>query len=170
MNNPENIEDAEFHFENIVKENAGKLAEIRSKTDAKKSLSELEREAEKYAKGINRKAFISIENGTTTGFVQIIANETELPAGSPRIDGLDTLAHLARIAVDKDHRGRGVAKKLLSRAEDWAKGQGKDGMWLGYLADNLAAEKLYKGAGYEDVAEFIDTEKQKMRRIAIKHF
>ena len=171
MKNPENgKEHAEFHFEEITAENTDKLVELRSNTDNRKTLSELEAEAEKFAKGRDRKAFISIENGIPTGFVQVELEDPELPAGSPEVAGLDTLAHISRIAVDEKYRGKGIAKKLLEHAENWAREQGKEGMWLDYLKDNSAAAGLYESTGYKDVAEFIDVKKQKVRRIAIKHF
>ncbi len=44
------------------------------------------------------------------------------------------------------------------------------GKWLDYIASKQEAEGLYNGAGYTDVAEFMDTDKQKLRRIASKSF
>ncbi len=159
----------ELKTSTVTPENKDKLSELRSRIDKDKSKEKLVHEAEKYAEGEGRVAFISEQEGTTTGFVEIILDE-ELPVGASEISNLNELAHLARIGVTEEYRGRGIGKKLLAEAEEWAKQEGKKGMWLDYLTTNDRAQHLYASAGYKDVAEFTDTSKNKPRRIAVKMF
>ncbi|OAK68455.1 GNAT family N-acetyltransferase [Lederbergia galactosidilytica] len=52
--------------------------------------------------------------------------------------------------VDVDFRGRGIGKKLLEEAEDWARRMGATGIGLnsGNRPERLNAHKLYKNMGY----------------------
>lgn len=169
MKSPEeNKQPSEFH--EVGFENMQSLVALRSKTDNDKDLHDLQNEAEAYAKGDGRRAFLSHEGETATGFVEIKLHEDDLPEGAPEVEGLGEFAHVARIAVLEEYRGKGIGPQLLAEGEAWAQHAGKEGMWLDYLAKNEAAEKLYKRAGYEVVAEFMDTKKNKMRRIVKKRF
>lgn len=160
----------QLQFVEVTAENADLLVELRSKIDREKTSGKLIHEAEKYGKGKERRAFIVLEGTEPIGFVEVELNDDDLPQGAPEIEGLDDLAHIARIAVVEEFRGKGIGKKLLYKAEEWAKENGKQGVWLDYLVENEAAERLYKSAGYKDIAEFLDLAKNKMRRIAAKEF
>ena len=56
-------------------------------------------------------------------------------------------AYLWSVAVDPDHRGKGVAGYLLSRAEQFCKSKGDDSMRLHCHAAN-PSQKLYFDHGY----------------------
>ena len=158
-----------FQTNTVTSENANKFIELRSRIDNDKSIQKLSLEAEKYVKGESRIAFISQQGDIPTGFVEIM-EEDELPIGAPEFNDLRDYAHLARIGVIEEYRGRGIGKKLLAEAEDWAKQQGKKGVWLDYLTVNEEAKHLYSSFGYKDACEFIDPNKGKARKIAVKTF
>ena len=58
-------------------------------------------------------------------------------------------AHLYSLTVDPAHRGRGMARLLLGRAEEMAVARGLSSMQLEVRSDNDGAIRLYRGAGYE---------------------
>lgn len=160
----------EIGFKEITSENADVLAQLRLEINHDKAPEDLQAEAEMYASNPGMKAYISVEDSVPTGYIELLAEDNELHSDAPEIN-TENLAHIARIAVAEEHRNKGIGKALLAQAEQWAIEQGKEGVWLDYLADNEGARKLYESAGYKDVAEFVDTKKkQKQRRIAVKRF
>lgn len=52
------------------------------------------------------------------------------------------------IEVDPGHRGRGLGRDLLARAEEWARGEGLESVELHVFAQNEAAVKMYRSAEY----------------------
>ncbi len=57
-------------------------------------------------------------------------------------------ASISDIYVAPEARREGVAKKLMRRAEDWAKSQGAVGMDLTVYDFNVGARKLFEEMGY----------------------
>lgn len=53
--------------------------------------------------------------------------------------------------VAEDHRRRGVAKKLLAAAEDWARSQGCIEMASDTWIDNTVSQHVHQALGYEVV-------------------
>ena len=53
--------------------------------------------------------------------------------------------------VAEDHRRRGVAKKLLAAAEDWARSQGRIEMASDTWIDNTVSQHVHQALGYEVV-------------------
>ncbi|WP_316571292.1 GNAT family N-acetyltransferase [Neobacillus sp. YIM B06451] len=68
--------------------------------------------------------------------------------------GLDTDDNnywIYRFMIDKSFQGRGYGRKGLKVVVEWL--QSKEGcrlIMVGYNPENVAAEKLYKSAGFED--------------------
>ncbi len=60
----------------------------------------------------------------------------------------DSTIYIDNVAVDMDNRRKGVAKKMLSFAEDYAKRYGKDVLTLWVAAANKNAHRLYKKSGF----------------------
>ena len=83
-------------------------------------------------------AWIAEENGRMAGFAIV---EWARQAGG-------TVAYLQTIEVDPEMRGRGVARELLKRGEDAAKGAGAGLIWLNVDEQNEAAIRLYQSSGY----------------------
>lgn len=154
----------------VTSDNMKLLSDIRGKLDEKKTDAQLLTEADSYATSAEKKAFLVQAENEVAGFVQIVLRDEELPKGCTEVVDVSGLAHLARIGVLEDYRGRGLAKRLLVAAEEYVSANGKRGMWLDYLAENEAAAALYMSSGYNDVAEFRDGDKERLRRIAVKYF
>lgn len=57
-------------------------------------------------------------------------------------------AHLYSLTVDPAHRGRGIGRMLLERAEELAAARGLGTMQLEVRSDNDAAIRLYRASGY----------------------
>ena len=53
--------------------------------------------------------------------------------------------------VAEDHRHRGVGKKLLGNAEDWARSQGCVEMASDAIIDNELSQRAHEALGYEVV-------------------
>ena len=166
----ESHEGNQSEYIELTPENASNLVELRLSIDANKTEEKLKREAEKFTTKEGYKAFLSKQGEVFTGYVQVILKEDHLHEGAPHIEGLEELAHLARIGVISELQGQGIGPGLLAKAEEWAKEHGRKGMWLGYLVSNEPALKLYARSGYKDVVEFMDPKKGQMRRIATKYF
>jgi ribosomal protein S18 acetylase RimI-like enzyme len=56
--------------------------------------------------------------------------------------------HVADLVVADGHEGRGIATALLTKAEEWSRGQDYDWMTLGVFEQNVRAEQLYRKLGY----------------------
>jgi ribosomal protein S18 acetylase RimI-like enzyme len=61
-------------------------------------------------------------------------------------------AHVFLLYVKPQHRRRGIAKWLMSQAEDWAKHRGDRQIGLQVFTDNRAAIGLYESLGYQTQA------------------
>jgi ribosomal protein S18 acetylase RimI-like enzyme len=61
------------------------------------------------------------------------------------------------MGVHRDHRGRGIGRSLLDFVTGWAlQNTALEWIDLGFLAGNTLAERLYRQAGFEDVATIRD--------------
>jgi len=67
----------------------------------------------------------------------------------PELLSHEPSAHLEAIAIDKRAEGRGVAKALMSAAEESARAHGALTMTLHVFACNTRARALYEKAGYD---------------------
>lgn len=56
--------------------------------------------------------------------------------------------------VEESHRGRGIAKLLMSVAEEYAKESGAIRITLSTQTSNITAQKLYETRGYVKNEEF----------------
>ena len=60
----------------------------------------------------------------------------------------DAEADILTVGVVPEHRGKGIAKALMSLITDWAKAQGTTAMMLEVKVDNSEAIGLYESLGY----------------------
>jgi ribosomal protein S18 acetylase RimI-like enzyme len=65
----------------------------------------------------------------------------------------DETIYLDTVAVKKEFRGKGVARKMLSLAEDKAKKMGKKVLTLWVAEENVPAYNLYKSFGFNKVVK-----------------
>jgi len=70
----------------------------------------------------------------------------------PRYSPTSSQAYIERLVVSPDFRRQGMARRLLSAAEDLARDAGKATVGLHVSGNNLAACRLYEGEGYEEVS------------------
>lgn len=153
----------------ISRDNVEKLVALRVTIDELKDGLKLATEVAKYAAGNRRRAFVFEDGGCAIGYIEVNLDETKLPVGAPPLTDRFNFGHIARIGVTKEARSKGVATMLLSHAEEWLWSHGKNAVWLDYLAINEPAYRLYASNGYHDVAEFKESDGDRLRRIAVKH-
>lgn len=89
--------------------------------------------------------------GIEQGFVweeagQIVGNVTLYPADYPPELGRTII--VANVAVDPDHRRRGIARRLMEAALEATRAGGAARVILQVEADNAPAVKLYEGLGF----------------------
>jgi len=70
----------------------------------------------------------------------------------PRYSPTSSQAYIERLVVSPDFRRQGMARRLLSAAEDLARDAGKATVGLHVSGNNLAACRLYEGEGYQEVS------------------
>ena len=78
------------------------------------------------------------------------------PAGLAwaRINGdKPAIASLFSVWIAPDYRRRGLAQAILDAAENWAVAQGATELQLEVTCGNVAAESLYRSAGFVDLGE-----------------
>lgn len=161
----------QFHFTTsvVTRENSHFLAKIRRAVDGIEDQAKLNREVTKYSEGVvsPRIAFLAMNGEEVVGYIEINTSE-ELPDGAPQVDGISNFAHLSRVGTLNEYRRKGIAKNLIKLAEDWARDNDKDGMWLDYLEEKAELHILYSGADYVERVRFEDKDKGKTRIIAAK--
>jgi ribosomal protein S18 acetylase RimI-like enzyme len=58
--------------------------------------------------------------------------------------------YISSIAVSKEGEGRGIARKLMEKAEEWTKSKGYKQLTLNVFAQNERAIKLYEKFNFEN--------------------
>lgn len=79
----------------------------------------------------------------------LVAEEDHRLVGTTFVSFQGGLGYLAMVMTDPDHRRRGVASALLDRAELACLRRRRRYSVLDVMEDNLAAQRLYRGRGYE---------------------
>jgi ribosomal protein S18 acetylase RimI-like enzyme len=70
----------------------------------------------------------------------------------PRYSSQPAEAYVERLVVSPSFRRQGMARRLLSAAEDLARDRGKETVGLHVTAENLRALRLYESEGYREVS------------------
>lgn len=99
----------------------------------------------------NKEIFTAFHKNQAIGFIQANTedrgttghNISEMFKGAGELQG-----HIQSLYVHPDHRGHGIAQKLMDKAEQWAKDQGASSIILQVDADNEKAQSLYKKRHY----------------------
>ena len=95
--------------------------------------------------------FVAEDESAVVGFVTVLARE-------PFVELDDPPGHYALITdlvVLDSHRGRGIGRQLLERAEVYAKQAGATELRIGVLTNNRAARRLYLEAGFQPHLEVL---------------
>ena len=70
----------------------------------------------------------------------------------PRYSSKPSEAYVERLVVSPSFQRLGMARRLLSAAEDLARDRGKEAIGLHVTADNLPALRLYESEGYREIS------------------
>jgi ribosomal protein S18 acetylase RimI-like enzyme len=70
----------------------------------------------------------------------------------PRYSSQPAEAYVERLVISPSFRRQGMARRLLSAAEDLARNHGKETVGLHVTAENLRALRLYESEGYREVS------------------
>lgn len=92
------------------------------------------------------------ENDEVIGIV--VLNETQDPEyaeinWSTRESDRNIVVH--RLAVSPDHQGKGIARKIMDFAEEWAKENDFDAIRLDTFSQNPRNQRFYKNRGYTEL-------------------
>lgn len=148
----------------VTERQAADLVMLRTLIDGKKK--NLEKEARKFAEGLNGLAYIAEKGGKPVGYVEI-----NLVEKLEEVDiDLSQFCHLSRVGVLDEYRKQGIGKKLLALADYYAKQNKRLGIWLDFLSDRSDLQEFYEGRGYRMVTEFSDHRDDRKRKLAIKIF
>lgn len=91
--------------------------------------------------------FIALEDGQPAGLLHLVLRETQLPMlARRRFVVVDT------VVVASAFRRKGIGRKLMRRAEQWAAERGADSIELNVFEFNLPARALYEEMGFDLVS------------------
>ena len=93
----------------------------------------------------NGRIFLAETDQAAVGFVCVLAKV--LPSAD---DGLEPYAYISDLVVRAAHRGRGVGRELMVRAESFAREFGARQLKVGVLARNEATHAFYRAGGFRD--------------------
>jgi GNAT superfamily N-acetyltransferase len=87
--------------------------------------------------------YVAEENGKVIGYLTINFNRALLDIGTTVI--------IDELAVDQDHRGKGVGTKLVAEAVSVSKKLGCSEIGVGTENENMGARKFYKKCGFDEI-------------------
>ena len=91
---------------------------------------------------------LALSKGELAGFAMLRDREAP-PEGVAAIKPVE----LWRFYVDKSWQGRGLARALMTAAEDRARARGGRELWLGVWERNARAQAFYRKCGFEAVGK-----------------
>ncbi|MBY0401274.1 GNAT family N-acetyltransferase [Myxococcota bacterium] len=95
--------------------------------------------------------FVAESEGKVVGFAAVIGRvEPEAPDQEQ-----SSHTYVSDLVVLPDHRGRGIGRRLLERAETLARQVGTNRLEIGVLSKNEGAARLYRDFGFEDFRIFM---------------
>jgi ribosomal protein S18 acetylase RimI-like enzyme len=89
--------------------------------------------------------FLAHEDGAVVGFVCVLAKML-----SSADDLVGSYAYISDLVVRAAHRRRGVGRKLVARAESFARECGAKQLRVGVLVRNEASHAFYRAGGFRD--------------------
>lgn len=95
-----------------------------------------------------------IRSATPAHFARMIRSGRRL-AGFALSGAAADCGYLQRIAVDPEHRRRGIARDLVVDALQWMHGDRRSRCLVNTGLDNIAALALYEGLGFERLADVL---------------
>ena len=101
--------------------------------------------------GGNRKIALGFFDGTEENKVFFMAVDGERMVGYLFLSGIDKSVIWLGIAVADDWKGKHLGRDLMAKADEYARENGKGGILLITMPDNLRAQALYARFGYERI-------------------
>lgn len=149
------------------------LENVRRVVDGEKNIvpEKFASELKRYESGGDHSAFLVRDGENVVGYIEVDVKDNYTPKGadSELCKELNGYAHVARIGLLPEYRGQKIGNTLLDYAEAWVGARGAVAIWLDYISDKEQLVKFYEGAGYQTFTEFKDGDKDRFRRIAVKH-
>ncbi len=90
---------------------------------------------------------VAVDRGTIAGSVTLELEERISPGPAEPLAPDE--AHIRMLGVSPDHRGRGIARRLMGASIDMARRHGKRFMTLDTGREMTAAQQLYRELGFE---------------------
>src|SRR5919108_2158590 len=90
------------------------------------------------------RVFVAEYDGAVVGFVGVLAREQFTALDEPP----GTYALITDLVVLERYRNRGIGRRLLERAEEYARVAGASELRIGVLMQNAAARRLYLDDGF----------------------
>lgn len=103
----------------------------------------------KECRDSNGEIYVAIEDSTVLGFVSVYI-EREDDGDCHLLEEYKTYGVIADLSVFKKYRNRGVAGALIEQAEQHCKSRNLNRVKISCLAQNHAAESLYRKSGFSD--------------------
>jgi GNAT superfamily N-acetyltransferase len=91
--------------------------------------------------------FVADEDGEIAGYATVLA---KVRSGALD-DGDLEYAYVADLVVRETYRGRGFGRRLLAKAETYARDEGAKWLRIGVLAKNEVARSLYISSGFSEL-------------------
>lgn len=98
---------------------------------------------------VNRKFATKFVTEKNKSIIRWLAEEDGAMVGYVFLWDIDTTLPWLGIAVHEGYKGKGLGKKLIAHAHDWAQAHGKGGVILITAIDNERGQRLYEGMGYQ---------------------
>ncbi len=132
------------------------LEEFQKQIDPLKRVQNLkgfaELEIENTLKDLNKnkgRIWFAMDGNTKIGCVIGIAWNKQ-PEKSRLEIGPHKLGEVMHLYVEKEYRGKGIGKQLLSLIENYFRKENCDSVWLDVFSPNINAHELYKKVGFVD--------------------
>jgi GNAT superfamily N-acetyltransferase len=90
--------------------------------------------------------FVAADADRIVGYVCVLARVIEKYASEP----LREYALVTDLVVLASHRGRGIARRLIDRAQSFARESGAHWLRISVLAQNTAARTIYADLGFHE--------------------
>lgn len=97
--------------------------------------------------------FVADEGSEIVGYATVLA---KVRSGALD-DGNVEYAYVADLVVREAYRGRGIGRKLVAKAERYARDKGAKWLRVCVLAENEGARRLYRTSGFSELS--VDFEK-----------
>src|SRR5688572_4123348 len=97
------------------------------------------------------RVFVAEHAGAVVGFVAVLAHEPFTSLDDPP----GTYALISDLVVLEQYRNQGIGRRLLERAEEYARAAGATELRIGVLTQNDAARRLYLDAAFVPHVEIL---------------